>query len=146
YDMSSYFVASAADEILIQPGGIVATVGLVQQQTFLRDALDTIGLKADSVAISPYKSAVDALTRRDPSPEEAAMTNWLLDSRFEILVDGIAQGRKQTAEAIKAMINGSPHTDVEAREAGFVDAIVGEEGLYDHLGTEHIMLWEQANG
>jgi protease-4 len=146
YTMATYYIASTADEILLQPGGSVATTGLVQQQTFLREALDTVGLQADSVAISPYKSAVDTLTRTAPSPEEAAMTNWLLDSRFNMLLEDMAAGRKKSIDELRAMIDGAPYTDKEALSAGYVDAIVTEEGLYAHLTTRSIHLWEEAEG
>lgn len=146
YDMATYYVASAADEILLQPGGALATTGLVQQQTFLRDALDTLGLQADSVAISPYKQAADILTRNTPSPEAEAMTNWLLDSRYAMLIEDIGQGRNLSAFDVRRMIDNAPYTDKQAREAGYVDALVTEEGLYAHLGTKDIVLWEQADG
>ncbi|MCU0514697.1 MAG: S49 family peptidase [Anaerolineae bacterium] len=145
YDMPCYYVASLADEIVLQPGGALVTTGLVQQQFFLREALDTIGLQADVVAISPYKSAADTLMRREPSPEEAAMTNWLLDSRFAMLVEDIAAGRGLPVAAVQALIDRAPYTDQEAREAGYVDALLPEEKLYDHLQTAHIVPWEEAD-
>lgn len=145
YDMSAYYVASAADEILMQPGGTLMTTGLVMQQTYLREALDTIGLEIDPVAITPYKSAVDMFARSSPSPEVEAMMNWLLDSRYEMLVEGIAQGRNMEAEAVHKLIDAAPYTDKEALEAGFVDALLNEESLYSHLKTTHIVLWDQAD-
>src|SRR5512145_1134907 len=69
YDNRLYYVASAADEIILQPGGELMTTGLHSEATFLKDALETLGIQMDSVAISPYKGAFDRFTRSDISPE-----------------------------------------------------------------------------
>lgn len=144
YDNASYYVASAADTILLQRGGVLQTSGLVQQQTFLKDGLETVGLSVDSVAISPYKGAADRFTRTEPSEEGKAQTNWLLDSTFEMLITDIAAGREMDSEAVRAMFDGALYTDREALAAGYVDDLLNEEQFQDYLGTEHIALWQEA--
>ena len=57
YDNATYYIASACDEILLQPRGMFNTLGLISQPTFLRSALETIGVQLDSVAITPFTSA-----------------------------------------------------------------------------------------
>lgn len=145
YSNAVYYIASAADEIVLQPGGEVETVGLRLQATFLKDAFDTIGVRLDSVAISPYKGAYDSFTRNDMSPEGRAQYDWLLDSQFDIITQGIAEGRKLSVEAVKAMINSAPHLDKAALVAGYVDAVLTEEDLHRRLNSEHILLWSEAN-
>lgn len=145
YSNATYFIASATDEIVMQPGGEVETLGLRAEATFLKDALDSIGVKLDSVAISPYKGAFDSLTRNDISPEGKAQLDWLMDSQFDILVQGMAAGRGVTSEAIRNMIDGAPHLDEAALEAKFVDAIETEEDLHRRLNTKHILTWDSAD-
>lgn len=145
YGMAEYFVAASADEIILQPGGMVSTTGLLRSQNFLKDTLEAIGLQAESVAISPYKGAGDTFTRTKPSKEGEAQFNWLLDSQYQILVSGIANGRDLGHEAVREMINQAPYVSSEALEKGFVDAVINEEGLGKHLTTEHIILWSQAD-
>lgn len=146
YNLRDYYVASAADEIILQPGGILMTTGLLSSQVFLKDGLNEIGIEFDSVAITPYKGALDRFTRTEPSDEGREQINRLLDSTYEIMVTDIAAGRDVPADAVRDMVNGSPHIDLKALENGFVDALVSDEGLKAHLGAEHIQLWEQANG
>lgn len=136
YDNATYFVASAADKILMQPGGEVRTLGLLQQVSFLKDALDMLGVSLDVVAISPYKSAFDQFARSDFSPEARQQLEWLLDARYDILVSGIAEGRKWTPAAVRQMIDEAPYLDDEALQAGYIDATLNEEGLAAYLGTE----------
>lgn len=144
YDMASYFLASACDEIILQPGGELATVGLRQQAVFLKDALAMIGVSFDVVAISPYKGALDSLSRSEISPEGREQLEWLLDARYDLLVREIAAGRKQPVEAVRAMIDTAPHVEAAAASAGFVDAVLYEEQLPDHLDARHIVAWKRA--
>ncbi len=144
YSNALYYIASAADEIVLQPGGEVETVGLRSEATFLKDALEAVGLRMDSVAISPYKGAFDMFTRSDMSPEGREQLDWLLDSQFDMLVQGMAEGRKTTPEAIRAMIDNAPFLDVAALSAGYVDAVESEEALHRRLNSEHIVPWNSA--
>jgi protease-4 len=123
---------------------MVNTLGLVAQPTFLRSALQTIGIQLDSVAISPFKGAYDSLTLDTISPEGLEQLDWLLDSRYAMLVEDIAAGRNMTVDAVKHMIDTAPHEDTTALENGYVDAVLHEEGLAAHLGTEHLVLWSDA--
>ncbi len=145
YDLASYFLASAADEIWLQEGGAFMTTGLLSQQVFLRDALDTIGVTADVVAISPYKSAADQLSRSEPSEESAAQLNWLLDSLFDTYVSAIANGRDMTPDDARAMINRAPLTDLEAQQLGYIDRVTRQELFHQHLGDAKIIMWEEAD-
>ncbi|XWX03279.1 signal peptide peptidase SppA [Aggregatilineales bacterium SYSU G02658] len=145
YDLKSYFLASAADEIWLQEGGAFMATGLISQQVFLRDALDTIGVTADVVAISPYKSAADQLSRSEPSEESAAQLNWLLDSLFDTYVSAIAAGRSLSTDDARAMIDRAPLTDLEAQALGYVDRVTRQELFHQHLGDDvKLIMWEEA--
>ena len=146
YRTLEYFVASACDEILLPPGGMLETTGLLSQQMFLKEGLASVGLEFDSIAISPYKGAADALTRTEPSPEGREQTNWLLDSVFETVVDGISSTRKMKAEEVRHMIDGGLHLGDDALEKGYVDGLMNEERLLEYLGVAKITMWEEADG
>ena len=145
YDTSTYYVASAADEIMLQPGGELLTLGLLARPAFLRDALDAVGVQLDSVAITPFKGALDSLTRQTISPEGQQQLEWLLDSRYTLLLTGIAEGRRMTGDEARALIDGAPHLDDAALAAGYVDHVLTEEGLARHLGAARIVPWEEAS-
>lgn len=146
YDLKTYYVASAGDEIILQPGGTLMTLGLSQQVVFLKDALAQVGVSFDAVAISPYKGAFDQFTRDTISPEGREQLEWLLDSRFAMLVEGIVAGRNLTVEAVQSMIDAAPHLDTAALTNGYVDAVLNEEELSRHLQVEHLLPWDEAQG
>ena len=144
YRTLDYFVASACDEVLLSPGGMLETTGLLSQQVFLKEGLASAGLEFDSIAISPYKGAADPLTRAEPSPEGREQTNWLLDSLFETVVEGIAATRKMKADEVRYMIDGGLRVGADALEKGYVDGVMNEEALLEYLGVSKITMWEEA--
>lgn len=145
YRTLDYYVASACDEILLPPGGMLETTGLFSQQVFLKEGLAAAGLQFDAIAISPYKGAADSLTRNEPSPEGREQTNWLLDSVYEMIVDGIAATRKMKPDAVKAMIDQALHLTEDALEKGYIDGVMNEEALVEYLGITKITMWEEAD-
>ncbi len=145
YRTLDYYVASACDEILLPPGGMLETSGLFSQQVFLKEGMAAAGLQFDAIAISPYKGAADSLMRSEPSPEGREQTNWLLDSIYEMIVDGIAATRKMKPPAVKAMIDQAVHITEEALEKGYVDGVMSEEALAEYLGVSKITMWEEAD-
>ncbi len=148
YETGNYAVACACDEVLLQPGGSVWPLGLRQSVTFLKDALARVGLQADVLQISPYKTAADPLTRSEMSPEMREMLDWLLDSLYGQLVRAVAEGRGLSDEDAQKLIDRSPYTDREALEANVVDGIVNEEALPDHLQRNgkpaRLQTWDEA--
>jgi protease-4 len=147
YDVAQYYVASAADEIILQSGGELMTVGLHQEAIFLKDALGMVGVQFDVVAITPYKGAYDQFSRDTISPEGREQLEWLLDSRYGMIVGDIATGRHLSPDQVRVLIDTSPHVAESALAAGYVDAVLNEEGFAAHLKTKptYIVLWKDAD-
>ncbi len=146
YSLADYYLASAGDDILLQPGGNVSTMGLHRQMLFMKESLDAVGVQVDSVAITPFKGAADTFTLNEPSDEGRQQMNWLLDSIYNTMINDIASTRKLKHDDVKKMVDTAPHLDHSALEHGYVDAIMNVEGLKTYLGAEHLVLWEHANG
>ena len=133
YDNTKYYVAAAADEVLLQTGGSASPLGLSGTAVFLGDALERVGVKADFIQISPYKSAADPLMRSSMSDEAREMSNWLADAYYDDFIQAIALGRKMEESAAKALVDGAPYTDQQAVEARAVDGLISEEDLPAYL-------------
>ena len=135
YDNTRYYVAAAADEILLQTGGDASPLGVRGNFVFLADALERGGVEADFIQISPYKSAADPLMRASMSDEMREMSNWLIDSHYNDFIQSVALGRDLEETAAKALVDGAPYTDLQALESGVVDKLISEEELSAYLGT-----------
>ncbi|MEO1443022.1 MAG: signal peptide peptidase SppA, partial [Chloroflexota bacterium] len=133
------------NEIILQPGGNVFTVGLRQEAVFFKDTLERVGIEVDSIAISPYKGAADAFTRNNISPEGREQLEWILDSRFKQIKAAIAEGRNFTPEKTQEIIDNAPYLDRFAKGISVIDAVLFEEELYTYLGTKKVVTWEEAD-
>ena len=148
YTTGTYYLACACDEILLMPAGLVRPLGFASTGVFLADGLARVGIKADFIQVSPYKTAADPLTKAKMSPEMREQITWLLDSNHKELVRAIAESRHVERDAAAQLVDFSPYTDSVALEQHVVDGVLPEEELPDHLniGAEHarIATWEQA--
>ena len=148
-DSRVYYLASAADMIFATPLATVGVTGVRSRINFLKDALDRIGVSAEVVAVSPYKSAGDSLTRTDFSPESRDQAERLTRNRYESLVDAIAAGRDMTPEGARQAINGAPYPARDAVEAGLLDGVCYEDELAERLGRDgeraRLVEWGRAN-
>ena len=145
YSTGSYYLSTACDEILLMPSGNVNALGFSSTGMFLADGLKRVGLAADFVQISPYKSAADPLTKARMSKEVREQTTWLVEAHHKELVAAIVDSRLLDEAGAKALIDGSPYGDRAAIEAHAVDKLLGEESLPEHLGGS-IATWDRARG
>lgn len=144
-DLRSYYLATAADDILAPESATFLVLGLAVQSVFLKDALSRIGVKGDFLAVSPYKSAADQLTRSDMSPEVRDQFNWLLDSNWQTILSDIGDSRGFTPGVVSDLLDHSPMSASKAVDAGLIDHILYEDDLGEFLGGEpRVMPWSQA--
>ena len=147
YTTGTYYLACACDEILLLPTGIVQPLGLSSTGMFLAQGLARVGIQADFVQVSPYKTAADVLTKSKMSDEMREQIRWLLKSEHDQIAEAIREGRLLDADGALQVIDGSPYTDEQAVARKVVDAVLSEEQLPLHLssGAEvRIGDWDQA--
>lgn len=128
-DLPHYYAATAAERIIAPPGAQFDVVGLYTDLTFLKDALGQIGIQADVVQISPYKTVYDRLSRADITPEHRAQVDWLLDDRYDLLTRDMAAARGLEPEALHRLIDKAPFSAEEARAAGLIDWVAYDDEL-----------------
>ncbi len=134
-DTRSYYLACAAEEILAAPLVTVGVTGVRTRVSFVKDALDRLGIGAEVVAVSPYKSAGEPYTRNDFSREAREQAGRLLDGRYEELVSAIGVARNLTAEETREAIDGAPYGPREALKAGLLDGVAYEDELPGRLAA-----------
>ncbi len=132
-DSRQLLLAGAADHILLHPGGGVLPTGLRLTSTYLRAALDKLGVRAEFVAIGAYKSYPEMFTHKEPSEQSDEVRDAILDGLYEQLVAGLAAGREMAPEAVRALIDGGPLDAAAAVNRGLVDALAFEDELQPRI-------------
>jgi protease-4 len=126
-----YYLASAADRVVMMPGGQLDLAGLATYEVFLRGTLDKIGVYPDLLHIGEYKTAANTFTEKGFTPAHREMSQSLNRDWYEELVRAIAAGRKRSAEEIRRVIESGPFTADAAKRAGLVDELGYEDQLDD---------------
>jgi len=118
---SVYFLASACDEISLNPAGDVNLIGFSVRSPFIRGTLDKLEIKPEFPGRGAYKTARFMYTKKDFTPEAREMMGWLLGSLEDQLVGGVASGREMKTETVKELMDRGPLSADEALKAGLVD-------------------------
>ena len=134
-DTRSYYLASASDEVYTTPLSTLNVVGLRTRVNFLKDTLCSLGLETEVIAVSPYKSAADAISRTDFSKESREQVERLLDARFDELVDAISAGRDIQSDEVRVLIDQAPHSADGAVRNGLLDGALYEDELPGRLAS-----------
>lgn len=126
-----YYLASAADRIVMMPAGGLDLSGIATYELFFRGALDKIGVLPDLLHIGDYKTASNTFTETGFTPAHREMSASLNKEWFDELVQAVAQGRKLTADAVRQAIDGGPYLATDAKRVGLVDELAYEDQLSD---------------
>lgn len=128
----SYYLASAFDEIWMQPSGMIALTGIAAEVPFVKAALDRLGIQAEFVQRLEYKDAMDTFTKTEMTEAQRQTLESLLGSLYRQVAADIGQSRKLTRPA-DAVLKDGPYLAEDARALGLVDRLGYEDQLNDQL-------------
>lgn len=128
-----YYLASAFDEIYLQPSGDVGLTGLIYESPFVRGLLEKLAIRPEIGQRYEYKNAVNFYTERGYTEAHRRAMQELMDSQFEQIVSGIALAREMTEEEVRDLVDRGPHIGIAAVEAGLVDALAYRDEAIDRL-------------
>jgi protease-4 len=116
-----YYLATACDEIWLQPLGQVGLTGLRSETPFIRGLLDKLGISADFAHREEFKTAMNSLTETAMTAPQREEVEALLASLGGQIDRDIAAARKLTPEAVAAITDRAPISGKDAIKAGLVD-------------------------
>lgn len=104
-----YYLASAADHIILDPQGSVTIPGIQFSRTYMKDALAKMGIGFDEWRFLKYKSALEALSRRDMSEADREQLGALARDTYEEVASGIVATGRVTRERFDTIVNEEPY-------------------------------------
>jgi protease-4 len=128
--MPAYVLATGFDEIWLQPGGGLGLLGVGVEATFVRGALDHLGIEPQFEQRHEFKNAADILMRTELTEAHRTALDRLAESIFTEAVAVIADGRGIEAVRVRELADTGPRTAPEARDAGLVDALGYRDEAY----------------
>ena len=118
-----YYLATAFDEIWLQPMGNVGLTGLYAEVPFFKGTLDLLGIVPEFDHREEFKTAMNSLTETKMTPPHREEVDALLASIGGQIIHGIAEGRKLPEAEVREAIDRGPLLADEARQAKLVDRL-----------------------
>ena len=126
-----YFLAAMADEIWLNPKGMVWLDGFAAYRQFYAEGLDKLEIEVNLFRAGKYKSAMEPFVRNDMSPEaKEANLHWIGDLWYQYL-DAVSRQRAVPAESVGLAIDNFADR-LEAVDGDFARFAL-ELGLVDQL-------------
>ncbi|MBY5981041.1 signal peptide peptidase SppA [Ferrimonas balearica] len=143
-DQGNYLVASFADEIQLNPGGVVSIDGFGIYQVYFKEALAKLKINTHLFRVGKYKSFAEPYTRDSMSDEAKEANIAVLDDLWGAYVTTVAQNR-DIDPALLAPSLDSLNAQLEAvggdmaklaLNTGLVDALMTDIEMRDRLMEE----------
>ncbi|HYF90050.1 signal peptide peptidase SppA, partial [Azospirillum sp.] len=119
----SYLLASAFDEVWLQPLGTLGITGLSAELPFARDAFEQLGVQPQFAQREEYKSFADTFTKSGMTPANREMMEALVADLTKQLVEGIATSRRLAPAAVRTAMDNAPLLSREALDQKLVDRL-----------------------
>ena len=133
-DKKDYYLASVANDVVLDPYGMILLPGLASEPMFYAGAFEKFGIGIQVTRVGKYKSYVEPFTRKNMSPENREEVQKLLDDVWGSLVADIAASRGLTPAAVQATVDAEGIVRAEpAKAAKLVDRIAYRDEIIDEL-------------
>jgi protease-4 len=105
FTQERYYLAAQADEVYLDPMGFVLIDGYDRYRTYLKDALDKLGVDINVFRVGAFKSAVETFTRSNMSPEDREESRTYLTALWSSYQEAVTRARKLPAEALTTYVD-----------------------------------------
>ena len=130
----SYYLASAATDLALDPYGLIFMPGLASEPAFFAGAFEKYGINVQVTRVGKYKSAVEPFTRREMSPEAREELQKLLGDIWSGLLVEIGTSRNLTPEKLQSTVDTEGLIRASAaKEQGLIDRVAYRDEVYDGL-------------
>ena len=128
-----YYLSSLADEVIVNPMGMIELNGLSSKQMFFKGALEKYGVGVQVIRVGDYKSAVEPYLRTDLSPANKEQTKALISDLWGKFLTTVADSRELDTAELQKLTDAKGYLEPpEATKAGLIDRV----GYYDNVVTK----------
>ncbi|MEM6612272.1 MAG: signal peptide peptidase SppA [Cyanobacteria bacterium P01_C01_bin.72] len=136
-----YYLSSLADEVVMNPMGMMEFNGLSSKQMFFKGALEKYGVGVQVIRVGDYKSAVEPYIRNDLSEANRKQTKALISDLWGKFLNTVADSRKLDAGKLQKLADAKGYLEPqEAAKTGLIDQV----GYYDNVVTKLRKLTEET--
>jgi protease-4 len=134
YSQKSYYLATVADKIFLNPQGSILFKGLASEVVFLKGTLEKLDIKMQVIRHGKFKAATEPLFLDKMSPENRKQITEYINGVWDKILTGISETRKigipelnRIADSLKIQ------TAADALKYKFVDQLIYKDELISEL-------------
>jgi protease-4 len=134
YTQGTYYLASVADKIYMNPGGTVDFVGLSAEIMFYKKTLEKLDIEPEIIRHGKFKSAMEPFMYDKMSPENREQIRKYMGSIWSHIVIKISESRNISAEKLNFIAdNLLLWNDSSSVSLGVVDTMLYKDQVLDTL-------------
>ena len=107
YSRGAYYLCSVADELYLNPSGMIGWSGMASQPMFYTGLLKKVGVKMQVFKVGTYKSAVEPFVNTEMSDANREQVKSFLGSIWNNMLKDVAKSRKLSVETLNALADSS---------------------------------------
>lgn len=138
-----YYIVAAADEIYVNKGSLIGSIGVRFDSFGFTDLMDKIGVENRSMSAGDHKNFANPFGQEDEEAK-AFFQERILDRTHQQFIEVVRQGRGERLQETKDMFSGLVWLGDEAVELGLVDGL-GDIGFVSRelIGINRLRAYEQ---
>ncbi|HEX9455502.1 MAG TPA: signal peptide peptidase SppA [Candidatus Binatia bacterium] len=114
-----YYIASACDKIIANPGTLTGSIGVIMQLTNVEELMKKIGVKGYNVKSGANKDIGSPF--QPLSPEGREILQSVIDNVHSQFIVAVAKGRGLDEARVRKLADGRIYSGAQAKDLGLVD-------------------------
>lgn len=123
----AYYIAAAADEILVAPASLVGSIGVISASFGFEEAIERLGVERRVFAAGDNKAFLDPFS--ELAPEQRQFWQSVLATTHRQFIEAVREGRGDRLSDDERLFSGLVWSGEQAVELGLVDDIGSLGGL-----------------
>ena len=146
YTQGAYYLASVADEVCLNPFGMLDLKGVSSSSMFYKNLFDTLGVEMQVIKVGTYKSFTEQYTNDSMSAENREQVSHMVNSLWNSIKSEISQSTNLSEVEIDSLSTQmlAFQSAQKVLEAGLVDKVCYADevvsDLSNRLGVEEFSL------
>ncbi len=146
YSQSAYYLTSLADQVVVNPKGIVDWHGLGSVPMFFTDMMQKLGVKMQVFKVGTFKSAVEPFINTEMSEPNRLQVSAYLGSVWHQMLNEVGESRGLSVDQLNALADTltAMHPTEFLVESGLVDTLAYIDGFKEML-RQRLQLGEKKD-
>ena len=135
YSQSSYYLASVADKVMMNPQGMLEWQGMELETMFYKELLDKVGVEMQVFKVGTYKSAVEPYILNEMSDANREQLTEIVNSIWNNITEDVSASRHISKEKLNELADKVLmfHPATEAVANGMLDTLIYKNDVRDYL-------------